>query len=526
MALTKATYSMIVGAPANIEDFGADVTGATESTIAIQAALDSGALVIEIPAGTFVSGALTVPTGVTIKGQGKNSVLKVKAGLNAGFLIVSNTDGVQFINFNIDGNEANQTSGNTVFGTTVTNFKASGVTITDPYDWGFALYGSTDTLVFNDCHVVGGHAGATSNAVRAGFLFGASGTAAAADNVMVTGCSVVSAAAYRDGFMSDWGSNHQFTGCRAITAYTGFKIKGQNHTYSGNFAEGGTVGFQVQADNPTHNITITGNTCYNQGNSAIQLNVQGSSQTTSGYTITGNSILNPGQLGSQAYGINIDPNAGTTVQGLTIYGNTVIDNQGTPTATRGISFGENGTIRDVNYGGNTLINKNNTSTFVPIYEGAALSAVTRNRGANTTLSTSSSNKDTPYAQSGHYVGFIAMNVPASAGTTNAVLGTGTGRTTFYAPKAGFIRLVQVSGSAAVTAGTATFQVKKNGTAISAFNVTMDSVTYPTTQTVSQPPNISTYSFAAGDAITVTYTSDGSFAPAGTTDYDVTLELVY
>lgn len=52
MSLTKATYSMILGAANNILDFGADPTGASDSSAAIQAALDlQGA--IYIPAGTY-----------------------------------------------------------------------------------------------------------------------------------------------------------------------------------------------------------------------------------------------------------------------------------------------------------------------------------------------------------------------------------------------------------------------------------------------------------------------------------------
>lgn len=39
MSLTKASYSMITGAPINVLDFGADPTGVTDSTSAIQAAL-------------------------------------------------------------------------------------------------------------------------------------------------------------------------------------------------------------------------------------------------------------------------------------------------------------------------------------------------------------------------------------------------------------------------------------------------------------------------------------------------------
>lgn len=52
MSLTKATYSMILGAANNILDFGADPTGASDSSAAIQAALNlRGA--IYIPAGTY-----------------------------------------------------------------------------------------------------------------------------------------------------------------------------------------------------------------------------------------------------------------------------------------------------------------------------------------------------------------------------------------------------------------------------------------------------------------------------------------
>lgn len=54
MSLTKVTYSMISGSPANALDFGAVADGATNNTAAVQAALDSlptaGGLV-EIPAG-------------------------------------------------------------------------------------------------------------------------------------------------------------------------------------------------------------------------------------------------------------------------------------------------------------------------------------------------------------------------------------------------------------------------------------------------------------------------------------------
>ena len=61
MALTKVSYSMITGAPANVLDFGADPTGVANSQPAIQAAINSGAVEIIIPSGTYrLNSGLTV----------------------------------------------------------------------------------------------------------------------------------------------------------------------------------------------------------------------------------------------------------------------------------------------------------------------------------------------------------------------------------------------------------------------------------------------------------------------------------
>lgn len=74
MSLTKATYSMIQGAPFNVLDYGADLTGVADSTTAIQAALDaaepSGATVY-FPAGLYkVTATLNASRGVTLLGEG------------------------------------------------------------------------------------------------------------------------------------------------------------------------------------------------------------------------------------------------------------------------------------------------------------------------------------------------------------------------------------------------------------------------------------------------------------------------
>lgn len=74
MSLTKVSYSMITGAPVNVLDYGADPTGVADSRTAIQAAIDSGALEIIIPSGTYRLNSQLVVT--------KNSAVKRISGFD------------------------------------------------------------------------------------------------------------------------------------------------------------------------------------------------------------------------------------------------------------------------------------------------------------------------------------------------------------------------------------------------------------------------------------------------------------
>lgn len=75
MALTKATYSMIQGAQANVLDFGADPTGVADSSAAIQAALNTGNAVF-IPQGTYLCNVIA-SEGTFIQGAGNGiTILK------------------------------------------------------------------------------------------------------------------------------------------------------------------------------------------------------------------------------------------------------------------------------------------------------------------------------------------------------------------------------------------------------------------------------------------------------------------
>ena len=76
MALTKVSNSMISGSTVSVIDFGADNTGLTNSTTAIQAAYDSGASVVLFPSGTYVFANITISNPVRTVGQG--AVLKLR----------------------------------------------------------------------------------------------------------------------------------------------------------------------------------------------------------------------------------------------------------------------------------------------------------------------------------------------------------------------------------------------------------------------------------------------------------------
>lgn len=75
MSLTKATFSMISGAPLNALDFGAVGDGITDDTAAIQAAVDAAvanrADEIHFPVGEYViTGTITLNSGIRLIGHG------------------------------------------------------------------------------------------------------------------------------------------------------------------------------------------------------------------------------------------------------------------------------------------------------------------------------------------------------------------------------------------------------------------------------------------------------------------------
>ena len=70
MSLTKVTYSMIDGETVNVQDYGAVGNGVTDDTAAIQAALNSGVIMVRAPAAKYViTSPITIPVGVKLFGD-------------------------------------------------------------------------------------------------------------------------------------------------------------------------------------------------------------------------------------------------------------------------------------------------------------------------------------------------------------------------------------------------------------------------------------------------------------------------
>lgn len=104
MSLTKASFAMINGAVFNVLDYDADPTGATDSTNAIQAAINAakatvntglgtGGGVVYLPRGIYLSGALTIDVPfVSMQGDGWTATIIKSTGVTSPMLKVISTN--------------------------------------------------------------------------------------------------------------------------------------------------------------------------------------------------------------------------------------------------------------------------------------------------------------------------------------------------------------------------------------------------------------------------------------------------
>ena len=112
MGLTKVTYSMINGSPANVLDFGAVGDGVTDDTAAFNNALAASDYVY-IPPAKYVVGDVVVPSGATLFSDSARLEAQTNASYGSVWLLrksgattvlnVSGSTGVRISGINIDG---------------------------------------------------------------------------------------------------------------------------------------------------------------------------------------------------------------------------------------------------------------------------------------------------------------------------------------------------------------------------------------------------------------------------------------
>lgn len=170
MGLTKVTYSMIEGAAINVLDYGADPTGSTASTTAIQAAIDSVKNVggtVYVPAGTYITAALNVGGGTknwSFVGESSN-ITKLVSSNGVGNFIggnLINSPAFQMSGFSIDCKRAEYPSasgGHAIAIYDCDNVLLTDLKITNYLNSAILVYPSVNAYVTNvavvDCHCDG-----------------------------------------------------------------------------------------------------------------------------------------------------------------------------------------------------------------------------------------------------------------------------------------------------------------------------------------------------------------------------------
>lgn len=267
-------------------------------------------------------------------------------------------------------------------------------------------------------------------------------------------------------------------------------------------------GLQIQASGGNGDITVGHCAFIENGESGIFVNNLDATNPLTNVSLLGNQCHRNGQLASStSYGIAIELTAACTLDGMIANGNNCT-NQG-----RGISFSSNGTVSHAIVLGNICRNNTADTNY-----GTSLETATATLGPNDGASGSSMFFDA--APAAHRLHFWADNIAAGAAVTN--LSDGLSGRGYLMPRAGYVKCQSSHSSAAVTAGSATFSPRKNGSNFTS-SVTHDATAASYAQRDETPQQ---QTFAAGDMITCIYTSTAGLLPAGTNDFDVVVEVVY
>lgn len=181
MSLTKTSYSMITGAPVNVLDYGADPTGTSNSTLAIQSAIDAcsnngyGGGIVYVPSGIYLMGSrdyvnsagtiigrccLIMRNGVSLQGENWGTQLKLDANqysVGTYFRMIA-SDTINMLteasirNITINGNSSNNpsiTDGNNILLEVLSNVVIDNVNSISSNGNGILLRGTTSQYMSN-----------------------------------------------------------------------------------------------------------------------------------------------------------------------------------------------------------------------------------------------------------------------------------------------------------------------------------------------------------------------------------------
>lgn len=268
MALTKATYSMIDGAPANVLDFGAVGDGVTDDTAAFQAAIDSGAKEVVIPSGTYALGSYINVNGVsdlTIRGVGSPTLFQPSGkttsnAFNVSFFRFTSCTNITLTGLKVDGNRAAYATVNTYFAD-ADNFRV------------FWIVGCTNVVV-QDC-IFEDWQGVVVKVVALGATGGSTAPAIRADAAL-PGCD-------------------------------GLKVIGNKFSYCG-------TPVQVNPSS-SYNIYVQNNTIFNTDYSAVTIYPHGYGVFVQDNTMEEVGRVTTGPLPNDGYGIRYYECAGGVISG-------------------------------------------------------------------------------------------------------------------------------------------------------------------------------------------------------------------
>lgn len=353
MALTKVTYSMISGSPANVMDYGAVANNSTDNSTAIQAILDSGSNVIYFPYGTYlINTTLSVPANVTIYGPGTihytgsgHAIDIVGSNVTIDGLTIYGNYSATFLSGSI-GIYCSQTSYSPSLSiVTTSNLKLTNNTI---YNFGQSGirgdWWSTFQVTNNYIHDCGQHGilitsprygkisentiyNITPGQTNAGYGISLSRNVSVLVGGVTTYLTTAQAPAPTDCHIS----NNVIS---LIENYTAIDLhSGNNITIIGNTVQSCQVAVNLEHASSTgilvsvNNIVITGNSFYGVTTGtvspAILIDAQsGLGEIAEGITISGNSFFNHGLSSGSAFeGTNGGVIYATSVNGVNITGN-------------------------------------------------------------------------------------------------------------------------------------------------------------------------------------------------------------